>query len=337
MEHKFCIYPLVNYNFTVPFITPCCTTMMDSQVASDTAVLYSAFADEVWRSYGWSGWRKMIAMDDYTYCDKCSQKNEWVTESELRDKYPEIADDVMAFKAGDETKLTMPPILILSYDQSCNLRCVTCRPSGKALAAYDVETVTDRVMRVLPYARRVIVAGDGEIAVSKNYRKILAAIKAPTKVTLMSNGTRLNMDFWASLPDEVISCIDRVHISCDGTTKEIYESVRLNGSFDEWVENMMILAILKKQHGWKTKLMYTVGKKNYGDFRNVSKFARELEFDEIFVNHAAEWHRLLSDGSDWKTDQCLERYETRLVSVVSRQMMKDYVVLAGGSSNLGSA
>lgn len=337
MEHKFCIYPLVNYNVTTPFITPCCTSMMDPLVASDTAVHFSAPISPVWQLYGWEGWRKMIAMDDYSHCDKCSQKSEWVTEDELREQYPEIADDVMAYKAGDWTRLQMPSVLILSFDHVCNLRCTTCRPADKALAIDDIDVITDRIIEALPQIKRVVIAGDGEVTVSAYYRKILDMIKPPTKVTLMSNGIRLGMDFWASLPDEVLSCIDRVHISCDGTTKDIYESIRLNGLFDTWVENMSILSVMKQQHHWKTKLMYTVSKKNYDDFRHVPAFAKSLGFDEIFVNHAAEWHRQLSDGSDWKTDQCLERYEARLVSVVSRQMMKDYVVLAGGSSNLGSA
>ena len=324
MGKKFCIYPLTTLNVTVPHLTPCCFSMLSRRISPTLVINPDTPFDRVWNSASWTWWRKHIAADEYNYCEQCSQKSDFVTEEELRSLYPDIADEIMQYKNGDYSNLSAPSTMVLSFDHTCNLRCVTCRPSDRQVVKWDYVRLPQSVMEYVNKVKRVVIAGDGEVAVSPSYRKLLAAVGKDTKVTLMSNGTLLNMDFWGSLDEHVLRQIDRVHISCDGTTKEVYESIRLNGNFDKWIENMSILMGLKSQYGWTTKMMYTVSKKNYADFRNVGKFAHGIGFDELYVGLAAEWSRATPSGT-WRTDQVLGDYERRLAGIVAKQIMSEYM------------
>ena len=323
MGKKFCIYPLTTLNVTVPQITPCCSSMLRDEVHALVSYEYRTPLVLVWNSDTWKWWRDKIASDNYEFCDKCSQKSDFVTEDELRAIDPAVAEEVIRFRNGDRTALASPSTMVLSFDHSCNLRCVTCRPSDKPLSKWHLDMLSDSVLSYVRKMKRVVIAGDGEVAVSPIYRKVLSAVDGDTKITLMSNGTLLGMDFWGSLDERVLRHIDRVHISCDGTTKDVYESIRLHGSFDRWLDHMAVLMGLKAQYGWTTKLMYTVSKDNYADFRNVGEFAHRIGFDELYIGVAAPWCRPTDDGI-WMTDKVLGRYEQRLVGVVAKRMMEEY-------------
>jgi sulfatase maturation enzyme AslB (radical SAM superfamily) len=323
MERKFCIYPLTTLNITAPVLTPCCFSMMRQEDRQYLTAMTGMPFEMVWNSAVWKWWRERIASDDYSGCSMCTQTDSMVTEEELRAKYPDIADEVMKFKNGDHSQLKHPSTMVLSFDYTCNLRCTTCRPSDRPLHRWDIPHLIDLVMEYMSHVKRIVIAGDGEVAVSPLYRKILSSVGPDTKITLMSNGTLLDMDFWGSVGENVLRQIDRVHISCDGTTKEVYESIRLNGLFDKWMENMAVLMSLAEQYGWTTKMMYTVSKGNYADFRNVGQFARRIGFDELFVGIAAPWSRA-AEGGDWTTVQSLDEPEKSIAENIAKKMIEEY-------------
>lgn len=329
MAKKFCIYPLTTLNMTAPELVPCCMSSLDESIRS---MLIADPADDmgkVWNSVWWTWWRGKIADDDYELCGRCGQKADWVTEDELFAEYPDMAGAIMEYRKGNRSALQYPHTLILSYDHTCNLRCTTCRPADGSIRREEIGKIHANVMNNLNKVSRIIIAGDGEVAMSKYYREVLENIRKPVKITVMSNGTRLNMDFWASLPPGTIECIDRIHISCDGTTKEIYEAIRLNGNFDDWCANMELLRDMKMARNWHTKLMYTVSKVNYGnfregDFRKVPEFARKYGFDEIFINPAAKWNRPIAASAYWETDQALPEPQIRMVNIAAERIMAEY-------------
>lgn len=310
-------------NVTSPGTFPCCYLPINTRIARSLYVKMPEPLESVWNSARWRWWRSLIASCDYSYCGNCSQADAFVTEDELREYYPEIADEVMRYRNGDHDCLKFPHTLVLSFDHLCNLRCVTCRPSDADITRPVLEPLAESVEKCIGKVKRVVIAGDGEVAVSPHYRKLLGLVGGDTKITLMSNGTLLNMDFWASLGEDTLHRIDRVHISCDGTCKDVYERVRLRGSFDKWMENMAVLMNLKKQYGWTTKMMYTVSKVNYDDYRNADVFAKRVGFDQLHIGIAVPWPRPVGKEK-WTTDQILGDHEKKVATIVATHMMKNY-------------
>ncbi len=331
MDAKFCIYPLTTLNLTWPKLYPCCSSSLSLVQRLTLEIDPTTVLDEVWNDQRWARWRQRIASDDYVSCVHCQQKADFVTESELKERYPEIAEDIIAYRKGAYERLPYPHTLILSFDTTCNLSCVTCRPRGIQLMAADTDAITANLSDYITHAKRVVIAGEGEVAISPSYRRILNGLTDGQKITIMSNGTRLNEEFWGSLPQAVIDNIDRVHISCDGTTKQVYESIRLGGNFDTWLDNMDLLHKMKSSNHWTTKMMYTVSKSNYEEMRSVPTFARTIGFDELYMAPAAQWSRKLKDSSVWITEAQLDERKLKIANIVCESLMKEYKKTAEGS------
>lgn len=324
MGERFCIYPLTTLNLTWPKLYPCCSSSHSLLQRMMLEVDPLSDPDSAWNSDKWSRWRRRIGDDDYASCEFCQQRSDWVDESELREKFPEVADDVMAYRRGDSGRLPYPHTVILSFDTSCNLTCVTCRPRGLPLSKTATTDMTDNVAPYLVHAKRVVIAGEGEVAVSPAYQKLLCGLTGGQRITVMSNGTLLNEEFWGSLPQSVIDNIDRVHISCDGTTNEVYESIRIGGDFGKWLANMGLLHDMKTATGWTTKLMYTVSKANFADMRNVPAFAENIGFDELYMAPAARWSRKLNDSTIWVTEAQLDDARLRAARSVCNSLTRAY-------------
>jgi len=170
MEKRFCIYPLLDMNVTTPGVTPCCVTSMDAPVRMRLVLDTRRNLEEIWNSEQWRWWRERIANDDYSMCTGCSQKGDWVTEAELMKEYPDVAEKVMAYRRGDRGALEYPYNLVVSFDQNCNLKCVTCRPSDNQLLRHDITGVEEHVREFVSKVGRLTIAGDGEVSISPIYR-----------------------------------------------------------------------------------------------------------------------------------------------------------------------
>jgi len=179
--------------------------------------------------------------------------------------------------------------------------CLTCRPFtfGKDRTTPGMAETAKKFAKT---ASKLVIAGDGEVAVSPYYKELLTTYEGAAEITIMSNGTMLDEKFWSSIPERVLKeNVRAVHISGDGTTKELFESIRRGADFDKWTANVKLLDQMRHAYGWNTKLIYTVSRRNMCDIGNVSDFARGLGFSSVHLQTVTEFRRLLRDDYFWYT------------------------------------
>lgn len=291
-----CVEPLVNMNVTTYRVFPCCNSYFDYNTEFlKTIGVPTVIVGKAWNSPAWVAFRQRIRSGDYSMCTHCPR---YIHQSDAF-KEPDVigqlyGQEVYDFVTGKRDDIESPYNVILSFDSTCNLVCPTCRNKPIKTSPSLLKRWLDSSMPYIKNAKHVIIAGDGEVCMSKYYQQVLDEIPIETKVTLMTNGTLLNEHFWNAHPG-LLDHIYSVNVSCDGTTADIFEQTRVNGKFDIFMDNMAKMVELKHQYGFRTSLRYTISTRNIDDYRNVPQFARQLEFDILDMERAIKWERY-NDG-----------------------------------------
>ena len=187
---------------------------------------------------------------------------------------PEIADDRLPSLADQDKELSvitnnkLPIHINFSNDESCNLRCPSCRV-GKILLTkgpmYEFrKQVNDKVVEAFltkPTDRNfnIYVTGSGDPFASKIYRDMLYNIdgtKFPNlKINLQTNGVMFTPKMWNKL-HKIQNQLRACRISFDAGTKDTYENkTRLGGNWDLLLENCDFLND-KQDHYNKFEIHY---------------------------------------------------------------------------------
>lgn len=188
-----------------------------------------------------------------------------------------------------------PKNVAISIEETCNLRCVSCRDDVKIAKEKELEEslyFADRIIQeVIPYAEFVIMAGSGEVLLGKSFKKIYTnpKMKNVKYIRLLTNGTLFNEKNWKE-----ISTGKRAKfiltVSIDAATKETYEMIRRNGNFDILKKNMEFAARLRKEGKLSYfRLNFVVQKKNYLEMPAFVEWGLELGVDEIFFTKILNW------------------------------------------------
>ncbi len=146
-----------------------------------------------------------------------------------------------------------PLNIIIEPSNFCNLNCTTCannkltRPRGH-MDIYLYKKIIDEIARENPDARIWLdFYGEPLLERYKIYYMVDYAKKnGLTNVCLNTNGTLLKKDMAEMLLD---SGIDFISIDCDGFSKEVYESIRINGNRDVTYENIEYFLARRKERG----------------------------------------------------------------------------------------
>jgi MoaA/NifB/PqqE/SkfB family radical SAM enzyme len=142
-----------------------------------------------------------------------------------------------------------PKMIVLGIDESCNLKCPSCRSSRVSYTSgeeYDAKkTVFDRVVNELfsvPHNEDItlMLNSSGDIFGSKITREFMFNFD-PTpwpnlKLNIMTHGVLFTKKYW----DKIHLWHDRIHdfhISFDAATKETYDKIRVGGNWPTLLEN----------------------------------------------------------------------------------------------------
>jgi len=126
--------------------------------------------------------------------------------------------------------------------------------------------------------------GFGEPLLNKNLFKMIRYVRKNlpyTFVSIFTNGMLLTEENCIKLLD---SGLQRISISFDALSKEIYRSIR-GGDFDMLVNNSKQLIRLKKNGGYDTQILFDFNQmdENYFQRDNVERFANNLGFDGVNI------------------------------------------------------
>lgn len=169
---------------------------------------------------------------------------------------------------------------------SCNLRCPEC-PSGlrqftRAKGMLDnkfFKQTIDEIHKDLMY---LIFYFQGEPYLNKNFLEMVAYAHSKKIYTATSTNAHYLTDEMAKKTVE--SGLDRLIISIDGTTQEVYQQYRRGGRLDRVIAGAENIVKWKKKLKSKTPFVFfqfLVVKPNEHQIEDVKRLAKEVGVDEV--------------------------------------------------------
>jgi len=200
---------------------------------------------------------------------------------------------VKVFLSFQLTKLTGKPIqwgypISISFEPttSCNLRCPECpsgmraftRPTGMLEQAFFNKTI-DEIHRELLY---LIFYFQGEPFLNPDFLEMVKYAHSKKIYTATSTNAHYLTDARAKATVE--SGLDRLIISIDGTSQEVYEQYRIGGKLEKVIEGARNIIKWKKALNSKTPFVFfqfLVVKPNEHQIEEIKKLGAEIGVDQV--------------------------------------------------------
>jgi MoaA/NifB/PqqE/SkfB family radical SAM enzyme len=189
--------------------------------------------------------------------------------------------------------------LYIEITTACNLDCQMCvrRVWQEPLGSMSLDTFVGLMAQLgqFPSPPTLHLSGYGEPMCHHDFLEIVRQAKAiGARVEITTNGMLLTADKAAALVD---LNLDSLTVSIDGVKPESYEDIRVKGSFDQVVENLLQLRRIKLRRRGRSGnpqlgLAFVAMKRNVADLPDLSRLAVQLGAARIVVSnlvpHAAE-------------------------------------------------
>ncbi|MEX6690210.1 radical SAM/SPASM domain-containing protein [Danxiaibacter flavus] len=191
------------------------------------------------------------------------------------------------------TKLTKKPVqwgypVSVSFEPttSCNLRCPECpsglreftRPTGMLKKDFFRETIDD-IYKELLY---LIFYFQGEPYLNQDFLEMVKYAHDKGIYTATSTNAHYLNDEKAKKTVE--SGLDRLIISIDGTTQDVYQQYRRGGKLDKVLEGARNIVKWKKELNSKTPFVFfqfLVVKPNEHQIDEIKRLAKEIGVDQV--------------------------------------------------------
>ena len=169
---------------------------------------------------------------------------------------------------------------------SCNLRCPECpsglreftRPTGMLKNDFFRQTIDDIYKDIL----YLILYFQGEPYLNKNFLEMVQYASSRGLYTATSTNAHFLTDEAARKTVE--SGLDRLIISIDGTTQEVYRQYRVGGNINKVIAGAKNIVKWKKELKSKTPFVFfqfLVVKPNEHQIEDIKKLAEEVGVDEV--------------------------------------------------------
>ncbi len=180
----------------------------------------------------------------------------------------------------------LPVSISFEPTTSCNLKCPECpsglrqftRPRGMLKKEFFTKTI-DEISKDILY---LIFYFQGEPYLNKNFLEMVSYASSKGLYTATSTNGHFLSDEMAKKTVE--SGLDRLIISLDGTTQEVYEQYRREGNIEKVIQGARNIVKWKKELKSKTPFVFfqfLVVKPNEHQVEEVKKLAKEVGVDEV--------------------------------------------------------
>jgi MoaA/NifB/PqqE/SkfB family radical SAM enzyme len=187
--------------------------------------------------------------------------------------------------------------LRLAIDDSCNLRCPSCRKGmifHKEGSAYNLGIrLAERINKWLhdyKHPIQVHIGSDGDPFASHVYRHFMEQTpeRDNIKYSILTNGLMFK-DFHDRVP-HVINGLKKLAVSIDGATQGTYEKLRLGGKWDKLIENIESMSASKATHGFGFDWHMVVQNHNWKEMPDMLRLARKHNADKVYFNRIQDWN-----------------------------------------------
>ena len=169
---------------------------------------------------------------------------------------------------------------------SCNLRCPECpsglraftRPTGMLENEFFKNTIDD-IAKDISY---LIFYFQGEPYLNPSFLDMVKYASQKKVYTATSTNAHYLTD--ANAKQTVLSGLDRLIISIDGTTQDVYQQYRVGGKLDKVLEGAQNIVRWKKELKSKTPFIifqFLVVKPNEHQIEDVKRLATEVGVDQV--------------------------------------------------------
>ena len=180
----------------------------------------------------------------------------------------------------------LPMSISFEPTTSCNLKCPECpsglrqftRPRGMLKTDFFYKTIDDIYKDIL----YLIFYFQGEPYLNKNFLEMVSYASSKGLYTATSTNGHFLTDEVAKKTVE--SGLDRLIISLDGTTQEVYEQYRREGNIEKVIEGARNIVKWKKELKSKKPFVFfqfLVVKPNEHQIEDVKRLAAEVGVDEV--------------------------------------------------------
>jgi len=185
----------------------------------------------------------------------------------------------------------------LSYDQTCNLYCESCRShkiaSDSARREGYARMQEEKILPMLKDAHLAIVTGSGDPFASKNFRQLIERMTEDEfpdlRFQVMTNAMLLTEREWANFP-ALHERTAHLRISIDAATGPTHEKLRRGAKWEVMERNLAFAARLRAAGQVKSlDLSFVVQVDNYREMGDCVDLARGLGADNMDFLRLTNW------------------------------------------------
>jgi sulfatase maturation enzyme AslB (radical SAM superfamily) len=229
--------------------------------------------------------------------------------------------------------LEYPYRLDLELDNTCNLECKMCngvfsssiRKNRENRPAYISPYYNNNFLKELtPFllnAKQINFYG-GEPFLIKIYSDIFDILldnKSQANIFIQTNGT-----VFSSKVEKILKKLNlNLGVSIDGGTKEVYENIRKNSSYEKVIENCNIFKNILKEKNKKFFISTVLCKENIHDLLNIAVLANKFETDVYFQHVVHPVNMSLENMSFLELKYLVDFFENSLKSIVFKFLPKN--------------
>ena len=195
----------------------------------------------------------------------------------------------------------LPFSISIEPTTSCNLRCPEC-PSG--LRAFTRNTgmlepafFEKTIQEIKQHLLYLTFYFQGEPYLNRDFLKMVKVAKNNKIYTSTSTNGHYLTD--AVAKETVVSGLDRLIISIDGTTQETYQQYRVGGHLDKVLEGTKNIIKWKKELKSTSPYVifqFLVVRHNEHQIEDLKKIAKEMQVDEVILKTAQVYN--YENGND---------------------------------------
>lgn len=310
LKNNVCLQPFRHIEMFKDNATLCCPTWLKKPLWYHRDK-NGNFDYDVWNRDDAQDIRKSILDGSYKYCDTkiCPHLNTLLTTGKntgmflSRDEETFPFEDLDGIVINDEVKIRRTPGSInFTFDNSCNLKCPSCRLETIMARPEQVKEI-DKIVNFINKnysndCRKIVITGSGDPFASKSFRKFLFEFE-PNQwpnlktVYLVSNGKLFNKQNWESMK-KIQPYITDVEISIDAGTKETYENkTRIGGDWDILIENLKYISKIKTIKSLRISFIVQVD--NYNEMTKCADLICDI-FEERLKQDKSETQTTLYFG-----------------------------------------
>ncbi len=197
-----------------------------------------------------------------------------------------IASYQLSKLTGNVIQWGYPVSISFEPTTSCNLRCPECpsglreftRPTGMLKKDFFKETIDD-IYKELLY---LIFYFQGEPFLNPDFLDMVKYANNKGIYTATSTNAHYLTD--AKAKKTVESGLDRLIISIDGTTQDVYQQYRIGGKLEKVLEGARNIVKWKKELKSKTPFVFfqfLVVKPNEHQMEDIKRLAKEIGVDQV--------------------------------------------------------